>query len=288
MDFQENVPIGRKTTMRIGGNAKYYAEIRTKEECEAAFQFATQKQLPVVVFGGGSNTVFANGTIDAVVMRPKADAVTKKGSTVTVEAGKNLAMLVNELAKEGLDLSALTGIPGCIGGAIFGNAGQGPSGIWIDAYVQQVTAYTKNGWQDYTRNDCTFGYRDSLFKQMAEPICIWEIVLEVPKGDANEIEANIQRLLQKRLETQPHVKTAGSCFKAVGDVPAWKLIDAVGFRGTRIGDVHVSEKHANFLLNDGAGTFSDALALVQKIEGSVTETLDIEMRFIQNDGSLAF
>lgn len=288
MEFQENVPIGRKTTMRIGGEARFYGEIKQREDCEQAFAFAAEKNLPLIVLGGGSNTVFADGTIESVVVRPKADAMAIDGTTVTLQSGKNLAMLVNELAKDGLDLSALTGIPGCIGGAVIGNAGQGPTGIWLDTYVQQVTACTKDGWQEMTKDDCEFGYRESIFKKRGEPVLIWEVVLQVPQKDASEIQAEIEQLLQKRLDTQPHVKTAGSCFKAVGDVPAWKLIDAAGLRGTRIGDVHVSEKHANFLLNDGEGKFEDAVALVKKIEGTITEPLDVEMRFVGNDGNLVF
>ena len=288
MEYSEHVPIGQKTTMRIGGQARYYIELEQAKDCEQAFAFATEHHLPLLVLGGGSNTIFADGTIEAVVVRPKANAVDVQDNIVTVQSGKNLAMLINELAKEGLDLSALTGIPGSIGGAVFGNAGQGPGGIWLDTFVQNVTAYTANGWQEYSVADCAFGYRTSVFKQQNMPSIVWSVQLRVPKKDPAAIKENIQALLQRRLDTQPHVKTAGSCFKAIGNTPAWQLIDTAGLRSARIGDVHVSEKHANFLLNDGKGTFADAVALVQKIEDSLTEALEVEMRFVQTDGSTAF
>lgn len=285
MDFQEHIPVGRKTTMRIGGEARFYGEIVHKEDCKQAFAFAAEKSLPLIVLGGGSNMIFADGIVNAVVVRVKAAETIIAGPTVTLQSGKNLAMLLNELAQEGLDLSALTGIPGSIGGAIIGNAGQGPKGIWIDSFVQEVTVYTNDGWQTLTKEECAFGYRESVFKQKGEPVLIWEVVLEVPQNEPAEIQAEIQRLLQKRIETQPHVKTAGSCFKAIGDVPAWKLIDAAGLRGTKMGNVVVSEKHANFLLNDGDAKFDDAVALVQKIKATVAKPLEVEMRFVQPDGA---
>ena len=147
MDIQENVLLKNKTTMRIGGTAKYYADLTEKKDVEEAVHFAEEKEVPLIILGGGSNTIFADGTIDALVCRIKADDVQVDGNTVTVEAGKILAMLLNELAEKGLDLSALTGIPGSMGGAIFGNAGQGPKGIWLNSFVDSVTAFIGGEWK---------------------------------------------------------------------------------------------------------------------------------------------
>lgn len=288
MNIQEHIPLARKTTIRIGGTARYYAELHTKEDCEQALQFAREKNLPLIPLGGGSNTLFADGEVEALVIRLQASDVAVDGNRVRVQAGENLAMLTNELAQENLDLSPLTGILGVVGGAIFGNAGQGAQGVWIDTYVESVTVLTPKGWQEFSKDDCRFGYRDSVFKHLDYPVIIWEAVLNVPSKPQAEVEAEVQRLLQKRIETQPHVKTAGSCFKSVGATPAWQLIDAAGLRGTTVGGVSISEKHANFLINDGSGTFADAVNLVQKIEESVGEPLDVEMRFVKEDGSLAF
>lgn len=287
--IQENVPLAGKTTMRIGGTAKYFAELKTKDDLEAAWAFAMEKDAPVIVLGSGSNTVFADGEINALVIRIKHESVVRDGSQLKIGAGKNLAMLINELAKQDLDLSSLTGIPGTIGGAIFGNAGQGPQGVWIDSFVRDVTVFTEGQWRTFTKDACDFSYRESVFKHGTDhaPI-IWEVTMNVPAGEKMDIEAQIQALLKKRIETQPHVKTAGSCFKAVGGTPAWKLIDAAGLRGTTIGGVQIAEKHANFLLNKGDATYGDAKAIVEKVKQSVSEPLDVEMRFIEGDGSLAF
>lgn len=286
MIIQEHVNIGVKTTMRIGGKARFYVEAMEKQDVEDAWRFAQEKKLPLIVLGGGANTVFADGMIDALVLRIAAANTVYEGSVVTVEAGKILATLVQECAQRGLDLSALTGIPGSLGGALYGNAGQGPKGTWIDSFVESVTVFTEGSWQTLPRNECGFTYRESAFKHMANTI-LWETVLHVPARPAEEVQSEIQRLLQKRLETQPHVRTAGSCFKALSNgTPAWTLIDAAGLRGMRMGGIQVSEKHANFLMNVDNASFADVVATAKKIRSAVPAIEGIEMRLYGNDGHI--
>lgn len=270
--------------MRIGGTASFFAECSTKEDVLEAKSFAEEKQIPLIVLGSGANSVFADTEINALVIRIKNETVLKEDGKIRVGAGKNLAMLINELAKDGLDLSALTGIPGTIGGSIFGNAGQGLGGIWIDAFIEEVTAFLNGEWKTLSKEECEFAYRESRFKKEKEPI-IWEAVMTIPTGDPTAIQAEVKRLLQKRIETQPHLKTAGSCFKALPDgTPAWKLIDAAGLRGLKEGGVEISEKHANFLLNTNNGTFEDVKKIVAQVKEKVPSIAGIEMRLFNADG----
>lgn len=287
MTIQELVSVGGKTTMRIGGKARWYADVVTQSDAEEAVRFATEKNVPLIVLGGGSNTVFADGQINALVIRLKNDKMTIDGNIVRVEAGKILASLLNDLAKANLDLSTLTGIPGTVGGALFGNAGQGPTGIWLNTYVRHVTVLLNGQWRTLTKEECDFRYRESLFKDAATPPIIWEAELEVPSRPEAEVKAEIERLLKKRFETQPHVKTAGSCFKALPDgTPAWKLIEAAGLRGHTEGGVQIAEKHANFLLNIGNATFDDLIRITALIKKKVPQIAGIEMRLYGNDGKL--
>lgn len=300
MELFEGVSLKGKTTMRIGGTAKYYAELTTREDVERAVEFAKEKNIPLIPLGGGSNMIFADGEIHALVVRIQNDDIDIQGNRVSVGAAKNLPALINELAKHELDLSPLTGILGTVGGAVFGNAGQGPSGIWIDSFIVSVDAYIDGVWKTFSKDACEFSYRESWFKHQSgtskQPPLIWETTLMLPEKDTAEIEAEIQRLLQKRIETQPHVKTAGSCFKAVGETPAWQLIDNAGLRDTTHGGVRISEKHANFLINDGEGTFEDVVHIVNTIQQHLSahpslgagEKIDVEMRFVKEDGTLEF
>ena len=295
MELQELASVGGKTTMRIGGKARLFAVLQTPGDVEEAVKIANEKNLPLILLGSGSNTVFNDGVTEAFVARIGNNGAVVEGNRVTVGGGANLAMLVNDLAKQGLDLSPLTGIPGTVGGAVFGNAGQGPKGTWMDSYVVSVTAFMGDAWKTFTKEECGFGYRESAFKRWTKQMdkwlimpIIWEVVLNVPSGEPAAIAADVQRLLQVRIDTQPHLKTAGSCFKAVGETPAWKLIDAAGLRGHQVGGVQIAEKHTNFLLNKGDATYADAKAVVEKVRSTIKEPLDVEMRFIEPDGSLAF
>lgn len=288
MEMKELVALGGKTTMRIGGQARWYGEITAKEDCEQAVAFAKEKRLPLILLGGGSNTLFADGVIDAVVVRMKAAETAVDGNDVTVKGGVILGSLINELAERNLDLSALTGIPGTVGGAIVGNAGQGPKGVWIDSFTVSVTAFVNGAWKTFSKQECAFAYRESAFKHMSAVPIVWEATLRVPSRPAGEVRAEVERLIQKRIETQPHLRTAGSCFKAVGGTPAWQLLDAAGLRGKKFGGVEIAQKHANFLLNDGTATYADAVAAVEAAKTAVPDALEVEMRFIEQDGSLRF
>lgn len=271
--------------MRIGGTPTVYAELRTKEDITEAIEYCTKKALPMVVLGSGSNTIFADGEIHALVVRILHDAVTINEDRVTVGAGKILASLMMELKDVGLDLSPLTGIPGTVGGAIFGNAGQGPIGIWIDAYIESVTAFIDGSWTTLSREECDFRYRHSRFKDQTSTPILWEATLRVPRTEPSVIASNIDTLIKRRIETQPHRKTAGSCFTAVNGVPAWKLIDAAGLRGYRSGDIEISDKHANFLINCGQGTYKDTCELIKHVRTHIPG-LTVEMRFFGSDGRI--
>lgn len=286
MEIKERFVLRPKTTMRIGGVVTAFAEIHTKDDVEAALRYSVEQKLSFLPLGSGSNTIFADD-VDAMVVQLKHAEMKVTSDMVTVGAGKNLPMLVNECADLGLDISALTGIPGTVGGAVFGNAGQGPKGVWIDSFIESVTIYD-GAWKTLSKTECLFRYRESFFKDSKKPLLIWEVVLKVPKADPQAIKESIQRLLQKRIETQPHLKTAGSCFKAIGDTPAWKLIDAAGLRGHTAGGIEISTKHANFLINVGEATYADAVSVVDTVKAKIPDKLEVEMRFIEPDGTLRF
>jgi len=295
MQIHNLVPLGPKVTMKIGGKARYFADLKTPKDAEEAHEFAQKQNLPLIALGAGSNTIFADGIIEAVVVTVKANAFEVNGSVVRAEAGLPLATLVTKLIAHGLDLSALTGIPGTVGGAIFGNAGQGPQGVWLDHFVDRVTAFVDGEWKSLTRSECQFKYRESIFKhwppssklQAPNSPLIWEVLLEVPKRPKAEITADIDRLLKRRLEAQPFARTAGSCFKALPDgTPAWKAIEAAELKGKKIGGVGVSEKHANFLISQEGGTFADTLSLVAEVREKTKLPMELEMRLIDEEGKI--
>jgi UDP-N-acetylmuramate dehydrogenase len=295
LQLQSQVSLKSKTTMHIGGTARYFGELKTKQDVTDACAFSQAKKIPMFVLGAGSNTIFADGEINALIVQIKSDHYLTEGNSVNVGAGMNLATLVAKLADAGLDLSPLTGIPGTVGGAIFGNAGQGPTGVWIDSFVESVTVFEDGVWKNLTKAECGFGYRESNLKRTAGrdvsrgASIIWEATLNVPSAEPAKIKMTIEEMLKKRAAAQIAARTAGSCFKAAGDIPAWKLIDAAGLRGLTIGGVQISPKHANFLVNaENKGTFADAIKIVEQVKKTITVPLEVEMRFVGEDGMIRY
>lgn len=274
--------------MKIGGTARFFAEVKTREDMEEAWKVSQGKKLPLIVLGAGTNTVFADGTIEALVVHITADKVVIQEPVIRVEAGKTLATLINELAQKNLDLSALAGIPGTLGGAIAGNAGQGAEGVWTDSFISTVTVFGGGTWRTLAKGECGFAYRESIFKHCpAESVpVIWEATLTVPSKPAPEVQAEIERIWREKTAAQPYRRTAGSCFTAIDGTPAWKLIDAAGLRGKRIGGVEISEKHANFLINADHGSFEDLVTLIKTVRAEVPQLRGIEMRLIGEDGKI--
>lgn len=287
MNVKEHESLKLKTTMHIGGSARYYAELKTKSDVEEAWRFAEEKDVPLLVLGAGSNTIFADSLINALVVRIAADHLSVDGNRVEAEVGRSLGYIVNALAQHNLDLSALTGIPGTLGGALFGNAGQGPKGLWIGHFVESVTAFLGGSWRTFSKEECAFDYRDSVFKRSSSPVILWSAHLAAPSRPQEEITQEIRSLLAKRREAQPSSMTAGSCFKALSDgTPAWKIIDRAQLRGLRVGGVETSPKHANFLINTGDATYADASDLIQTIRKKSGVPLELEMRFVDESGSV--
>ncbi len=239
----------------------------------------------------------------------------QKGIKITGEfvecwAGENLLSIVN-FAKEnnlsGMEWAA--GIPGTVGGAVRGNAGA-PWGCMADS-IESVCAVNLENKKiiDYSFDDCKFAYRDSIFKSNKDFIII-SVILKLQKGERDMIEKKMQESLETRSEHQPRGLSSGSFFqnpvvsdekliaefekdtgKKIGEnkslykqergevkLPAGWLIEEVGFKGKKIGGIVVSEKHANFFLNDGTGTAEDVIILSSMIKQKLREEFDVQIK----------
>ena len=288
MLIQNLIPLGSKTTMRIGGKARYYADILTRKDVEEAWRFASAATtpgsslpsaslpgIPLIVLGGGSNTVFADGVVNALVVRLKNDGMTVDGNIINVGAGKILASLINDLAKHSLDLSTLTGIPGTIGGAVIMNAGC--HGATISDVVEEVCTLMPNG-EMRTRHsaECAFGVRHSVFQHESELILSARLALA--PGAVRTIRERMQRHITERRARQPlQYANCGSVFRNPPKDVAWKLIAEAGLRGLWCGGAQVSEKHTNFIVNRNGATAADIVALVDIVQREVLRTSGISL-----------
>ena len=272
-----NEPMSAHTTLRLGGPADYLAFPRNAEEISALFAEAEAKCMPVTVIGHGSNLLVLDGGIRGLVIciGKNMRKITRKGNTITAQAGAMLGSVAAEAADAGLSgLEFASGIPGTVGGGVTMNAGA------YDGEMAQVITEVRGlrpGGEavTLTREEMDFGYRHSAVE--AKNIIVTEATFELEEGDPAAIRAKMSELNARRAEKQPlDVPSAGSTFKRPRGYYAAALIDQCGLKGCSVGGARVSEKHAGFLVNTGTSS-RDFLTLVRKVQRTVEERTGVKL-----------
>ena len=298
--MQENVSLSPLTSFRVGGNARFYAEIKSLEELKESLEFAKKNKLNFYILGGGTNLLVSDKGFDGLVIRMKMNGIEVRGKTLEVESGVPLIKAINNAAAAGLSgIESLAGIPGTIGGAVRGNAGAYSSEI--SSVVKKVKAYDcEKGCELILEcGDCDFSYRSSIFKKNKNMIVL-SATLELTEAAMAEIQEKTKSTIVKRANMGLHgVKSAGSYFmnpvvtseklkedftkeKGVaprGDkLPAGWIIDQAGLRGKKIGGAAVSELHANYIVNEDNATSDDVIMLVSLVKQQVRDKLGIQLQ----------
>ncbi len=313
-DIQKNIPLAPLTTFKIGGPARYFTEVRNETELLEALDFALENKLEFFVLGGGSNILFSDKGFDGLVVRLQGSASSDQKSAIGNQegiklargiiecwAGENLSSVVNFAKEKQLaGMEWAIGIPGTIGGAVRGNAGA--FGGEMANSVKSVRALEISGDRtniiEYENGNCNFSYRNSLFKKNRNLI-ILSVKLTLEKGSAEDIENKMREIIKNRSEHQPKGFSSGSFFqnpivdnpevleeferetgkKALGGViPAGWLIEEAGFKGKKIGGVMVSEKHANFFINNGTATAENVIILAGIIKQKMREHYSVLLK----------
>lgn len=293
----ENLPVsldeslGRHTTFRIGGNAKFFCVPATVTQLTRILELCRQYQVRTYLLGNGSNTLFSDGGFDGAVIcltglnsRFFIQRQPDGSAKVFAPAGMMLSALCNTAQQESLaGLEFAFGIPGTVGGAVYMNAGA-YGGEMKD--VLTAVTYLDDDLQIKTlpAQDLKLGYRTSIFEQ--KPWCILEAELTLHPGDAQEIRTAMQEYMRRRKEKQPlEYPSAGSTFKRPVGQFAGKLIEDCGLRGFRVGGAAISEKHCGFVVNMGNATCADVVSLTEQVRNIVFEktgcTLEREIRVVE-------
>jgi UDP-N-acetylmuramate dehydrogenase len=278
MQVLENAELSRICTFKIGGKARFLINIDQTNEISKALDIAKMHDLPVLVIGGGSNILFPDQGLKAVVIRMMTNQIKfdPTTSTLTVDAGvrwANLAQYASEHKLYGLE--PLYGIPGTLGGALFGNAGSfglEMKDILIKAYVYDIKT---NQEIEKTFKPRDFDYRDSVFKKNTGEI-ITKVVIKVSQ-DKNQQRGEVKSFIEKRNLAQPKGLTTGSFFKNPYPEYAGNLLEKAGMKGYKIGDVGFSDRHANFVINHNNGTAAEVKALTLLAQAKVKEMFGIEL-----------
>lgn len=277
--LSENEPLAPKTTLRVGGPARYYAEPANETDLAALLAEAARRQLPVLPLGRGSNLLVPDEGVRAVVVRLAGAAWSRfeprTDGTVRVGAGLRLKELCGLAAAAGLcGFEFLEGIPGTVGGALRMNAGA--MGGWIFDVVEEVRALALDGAAlRWSRGALHAGYRHC--RELEEAIAIEAVLRPSGAAEAAAIRATMRALSERRHETQPREPSAGCVFKNPEGTSAGKLIDLAGLKGARVGDAEVSPVHANFIVNRGGATAGDVLALVRRVRAEVRARHGVEL-----------
>jgi UDP-N-acetylmuramate dehydrogenase len=275
--IKQNIPLALYTTFKIGGAARYLFEAKTKENLIGAIKLAKKLRLPFFVLGGGSKILISDKGFKGLVIKIKNQKLKIKNDKIFTEAGATLSHLVNVALKNNLTgLEWAAGIPrATMGGAIRGNAGA--FGESIGDIIKEVEVFDVRTAKikEFSRRDCKFSYRNSIFKQN-QNFVILSAKLKLKKNKKSEIERKMREYLNYRKKTQPlNLPSAGSVFKNPPGFSAGELIEKCGLKGKKIGDVKISEKHANFILNLGLGRAEDVKKLIKLIKEKVKKKFGI-------------
>jgi UDP-N-acetylmuramate dehydrogenase len=240
--------------------------------------------VPVTVLGGGTNVLVRDGGIRGLTIRlaKSLTGVQVKGRSVSAEAGVLYPVLANTTAGSGLKgLEFATGIPGTVGGAVYMNAGAYGGETkdvldWADVFQEGKVVRMHNDVETLLATSLRLAYRRSVLQDHPD----WVVLragYTLEPGNPSELKASIKEFRAQRMNGSPNRPSCGSTFKRPpGDFPG-RVIEAAGLKGTRVGQIEVSPKHANYLVNLGGGTAREALALIELVKEKVRERMGIDL-----------
>lgn len=285
--YKENERLAQHTYYQIGGDADYFVLPKNSSEVEALIHFLIEKEIKYYVLGWGANVLFSDDGFRGVVISSQNlnNITLTKPDLIIAESGSLLQDVIDFGIKKSLGgISELSGIPGTIGGNIKMNAGA--FGKEIADVFEETTLINQEGIKARLKKaDLGFKYRRSNIKNGA---FVLEATLKLYKCDPKQEIATKQEIIQKRALKQPiEFPSCGSVFKKAklmpnepkntkikidwedykkfNGIPAGVLIEAVGLKGTQIGQAQISPKHANFFVNLGGAKANDILELINLV-----------------------
>jgi UDP-N-acetylmuramate dehydrogenase len=292
----ENVALARYTRFEIGGPARMVADAATEAALIEVLDAIGAGGEQHAVIGGGTNLVAGDQGFPGVVVRYTNPALEFAGETVSVAAGAVLQNLVDACIVRGLKgLETMTGIPGWVGGAVYGNAGA--YGHSIQERVARVRFLEGGCVREISNAACEFAYRESRFKRQKDWV-ILSVTLRLESAEPEKLRAAADGILKIRNEKYPPtMRCAGSIFKNLlwgdlpeavralvpagvvreGKVPSAYFLEQGGAKGMRRGRVCVADYHANLIYNQGGGTAQDVRELIAELKGRVHDRFGLDL-----------
>jgi UDP-N-acetylmuramate dehydrogenase len=274
-------PLARFTTMRVGGPADLFATVHNGFELRALVRFARARAIPHVVLGRGSDVVISDRGIRGLVIQDRAEGSRVDGERYVADAGVPMARAATETQKAGLTgLEFGLAIPGTVGGAVWANAGAHDSDI--AGVLESARILGADGSEAVVPpSELGLAYRDTRLKHPpadGPAELVVEATFQLSAADPDTIKGRLDDIRRWRQAHQPlGLPSAGSVFRNPDGDSAGRLIDEAGLKGTRIGGAVVSEKHANFIVNDQKGTAGDVRRLGDRVRDVVRERHGVDL-----------
>ncbi|NCN52962.1 UDP-N-acetylmuramate dehydrogenase [Candidatus Wolfebacteria bacterium] len=300
--IKKEFSLKKLTTFEIGGKSEYFTEAKNEKELLEALDFAKKNKLKVSIIAGGSNVVFSDKLLKGLLIKISGTNLRVYKNEILVDAGVSLSRVIDLSIKNNLKgLESLSGIPGTIGGAIIGNAGA--YGQSVSEVVEEIEILDGERKKYLKNKQCHFSYRNSIFKN--KNYIILRILLKFQKGDSKKLKKISKEIIKIRNKKYSNnLKCPGSFFKNLqvkdisksvlkkinknkiikGKIPAGYLLEEVGARGMREGDIKIADYHGNLLINSGKAKFKDVKKIVNKLKNKVKNKFNIileeEVRYL--------
>ncbi len=291
-----NAALARHTRFEIGGPARVLLDADDETALMEAWRAVDESGWPRVVIGGGTNLIVSDAGFPGAVLRYTAHAIEIDGSRVRVDAGAMLQTVVDATIDRGLrGLETMTGIPGWVGGAIYGNAGA--YGHSIQERVETVRFFDGSVIREIGDAECEFRYRDSVFKRHKNWVVL-SATLRLEPADSSDLRAHATSIRKIRdAKYPPEMRCAGSIFKNLllvdlpesvraqipesvireGKVPSAYFLEQAGAKGLEDGAIRVAEYHANLIYNTGGGTARQLRAMIDELKTRVRDRFGIDL-----------
>jgi UDP-N-acetylmuramate dehydrogenase len=283
MTPERGVGLAQFTSLRVGGRADYFVMATSGQDLADGLRWAQDNGVAVRVIGGGSNLLVAEAGIQGLVIKAANSrfAVEDRGGepVLDAEAGATLAKVARRLAKQGFGgLEWAANVPGTVGGAAVNNAGA--FGGDTAACLLSVTLVDASGQQlRLSADELGYAYRSSVLKARERGVVAVERVeLRLTASTPDRADGLVKQFNAQRMRSQPRILSAGSVFANPDGGFAGRLIEEAGLKRTCVGGAHISDQHANFIVNAGAATARDVYALMRQAQDEVYQRAGIWLR----------
>ena len=298
----ENEPLAKYTAWRIGGPARFFANATAPDQLSEALAWAREHGLPVFILGGGTNLLVRDAGFAGLVLRYRAQDLRVEADgeqgRARIAAGAPMAGTARRLAGQGWGgLQWAEGLPGTIGGAVYGNAGC--YGGDIAGTLARAWLLTSGAIEEWPVERLGYAYRTSALKQannqrpttndqasdppfvvrrssFVGPIVV-AAEFKVYRADPRELAAQMERTAAERKSKTPVGSSCGSVFKNPAGDSAGRLVEAAGLKGTRAGAAEIAWKHANYIVNRGGASSEDVLRLIGMARERVFREFGVEL-----------